>query len=982
MKDILNKEQKEAVEHGEGPLLIIAGAGTGKTTVVTSRIKYLILKKKVLPPEILALTFTDKAAREMEERVDKAMPYGYTQMWISTFHAFCDRVLRNEAIHIGLNPSYKLVTEAEAILFLRQNIFKLGLTYFLPLGNPNKFLNGLLQHFSRLKDEDVSPEEYLRFAQIQSKKLNAKRYTLDADPEEIRKTLELANAFNIYEDLKVKEGMMDFSDLISNTLKLFRTRKNVLTSYQNQFKYILVDEFQDTNFAQNTLAILLAGSKKNITVVGDDDQAIYRWRGAAISNIIQFRKQYPKTKIITLTKNYRSTEEILNKSYTLIQNNNPDRLEVKERIDKKLRSMREKKGDHVEFLFADRVENEAEQVVEKIKKLIQSDKRSYKDFAILVRANDHSQPFQRALLRHNIPYQFLGPGRLFHQEEIKDLISYLKVLYNFEDSTSFYRVITMPIFELNARDIAAILNFARRKNLNLFTAIETITNKNEQIFLKQETKEKLKTIYEMMIRHLKKVPKDTAGQILYYFLQDSGMLKSILAKKTDIDEKKSQNIARFFDKLKTYESQHDDASVFAIVDWIELSMQLGESPLAQDTDWTQNDAVNVLTIHSSKGLEFPVVFLVNLVSQRFPTRERSEQIPIPQELIKEILPEGDYHLQEERRLFYVGMTRARDNLFLTAANFYGEGKRERKISPFVYETLGKDAVENLILRQVQDQQSNNETMKQLSLIEWKTPSSTVPASPAGRYLLSSVPITYLSYSQIQTFNICPLHYKLKYILKIPTPPSSSQSFGTSVHSTLRNLYQNEKAGKKMGTTDIEAILKNSWIGEGYDNKIHEEEAFKKTKTIIANYLEENFNPKIAIGLELSFKFNLKGIRLAGRIDRVDKLGDEKIEIVDYKTGDNVPDEKKLANDLQLTFYALAAMEVKDNIFNKDPKDVLLSLYFLEKGQKFTTARTKEQLEDAKEEILKKAEEISKSDFSCSGSSICAKCEYRILCSGS
>jgi len=966
MEYILNKEQKEAVEHKEGPLLIIAGAGTGKTTVVTSRIQHLILKKKVLPSEILALTFTDKAAREMEERVDKAMPYGYTQMWISTFHAFCDRILRNEAIHIGLNPSYKLVTEAETILFLRQNIFKFGLTYFLPLGNPNKFLSGLLQHFSRLKDEDISPNEYLRWAQTQNSKLKTQKLT--TSKEEAKKNLELANAFIKYEELKIKEGMMDFSDLISNTLKLFRTRKNVLANYQNQFKYILVDEFQDTNFAQNTLAILLAGDKKNITVVGDDDQAIYRWRGAAISNIIQFRKQYPKTKIITLTKNYRSTEEILNKSYMLIQNNNPDRLEVKENIDKKLRSMRDKKGDHVELLFADRVENEAEQVIEKIKELMQSDKRSYKDFAILVRANDHSQPFQRAFLRHDIPYQFLGPGRLFHQEEIKDLISYLKVLYNFDDSTSLYRILTMPIFELDTRDIAALLNFARRKNLSLFIAIETIVNRNEEIFLRQETQEKLKTIYEMMIRHLKKVPKDTAGQILYYFLQDSGMLKSILSKKTDIDEKKSQNIARFFDKLKTYESQHDDASVFTVVDWIELSMQLGESPLAQDTDWTQNNAVNILTIHSSKGLEFPVVFLVNLVSQRFPTRERNEQIPIPQELIKEILPEGDYHLQEERRLFYVGMTRARDNLFLTAANFYGEGKRERKISPFVYETLGKDNVEKSTL-----QQSNNRAITQLSLIEWRTEKEAKDISPTSHFPLPTSKVNYLSYSQIQTFNICPLHYKLKYILKIPTPPSSSQSFGTSVHSTLRNLYQ-------MGTSDIETILKNSWISEGYNSKIHEEEAFKKAKTIIVNYLKESFDPKIAIGLELSFKFNLEGIRLAGRIDRVDKLGEKKIEIVDYKTGDNVPDEKRLANDLQLTFYALAAMEVKDNIFNRDPKDVLLSLYFLEKGQKFTTIRTKEQLEEAKEEILKKAEEIEKSDFSCSGISICTKCEYKILCS--
>ncbi|MBI1982152.1 MAG: UvrD-helicase domain-containing protein, partial [Candidatus Levybacteria bacterium] len=450
-------------------------------TVITERIKHLILKKKVRPSEILALTFTEKSAQEMEERVDVAMPYGYTQMWISTFHAFCDRIIRNEAIHIGLNPSYQLLTEAETILFLRENLFKFNLEYFRPLGNPNKFLEGLLQHFSRLKDEDIPPSEYLRWAQNQKSKV---------DENEVKKTLELANAYQKYEDLKTKEGVMDFSDLIGNALQLFRTRKNILTSYQNQFKYILVDEFQDTNFAQNTLAILLSGTQKNITVVGDDDQAIYRWRGAAISNIIQFKKHFPKTKIITLTKNYRSTEEILNTSYQLIQNNNPDRLEVKEHINKKLASMRKVRGNEVEFIHAGRVEDEAEIVAKKIQDLTRNQYR-LADVAILLRANDHSQPFIRAFERHKITYQFLGPGRLFHQEEIKDLIAYLKVLYNFEDSSSLYRVLVMPAFDFESIEIAALLNLAKKKNYTLFEALE----RTDEIFLKPQTKEKTRQKY-------------------------------------------------------------------------------------------------------------------------------------------------------------------------------------------------------------------------------------------------------------------------------------------------------------------------------------------------------------------------------------------------------------------------------------------------------------------------------------------------------
>ncbi len=962
----LNKEQKEAVEHENGPLLIIAGAGSGKTTVITERIKYLILKKDVKPSEILALTFTEKSAKEMEERVDQTLPYGYTQMWISTFHSFCDRILRSEAIHIGLNPSYKLISEAEAVLFLRKNIFKFDLEYFRPLGNPNKFLEGMLQHFSRLKDEDISPNEYLRWASREAGSRSARQTfnkKLDADSAEIEKTIELANAYKIYEEMKIKEGFMDFSDLISNTLKLFRERKNILKQYQDQFKYILVDEFQDTNYSQNELAILLAGVKKNITVVGDDDQAIYRWRGAAISNMIQFKKHFPKAKIVTLVKNYRSTEEILNKSYNLIQNNNPDRLEIKEKVNKKLISFRKQKGSPIEFFFASRVEDEAELVSKKIKEIVAQSKLNYKDVAILIRANDHSQPFVRALERRQIPFQFLGPGKLFHQEEVRDLIAYLKVLYNFEDSASLYRVLIMPVFDFEPLEIAALVNFARKNNNSLFEAMENVGQ------------EKFKKVFEMIKRHLRLAQKETAGQILYYFLEDSGLLKKYLTFTKPEDERKSQNIARFFDKLKTFEVEHEDSSIFAVLDWIDLSLQMGESPLASNMDWSENNAVNILTIHSSKGLEFKAVFLVNLVEGRFPTRERREQIPIPQELIKEILPVGDYHLQEERRLFYVGMTRARDFLFLTASNFYGEGKRERKISPFVYEALGEDFVKKLA-----SQQRSNRAIEQLSLIEWSKPEELT--SNIQRTV--SIPISYLSYSQIQTFNICPLHYKLKYILRVPTPPSSAQSFGTSVHSVLRDFYQKKINNEKLKIEDIYPLLEKTWIKEGYDSKDHEKKAFEKAQKIVFEYLKNNFSNSNPLGLEIPFQFFIpngkQSLKIGGRIDRIDKISNNQIEIIDYKTGSNVLDEKKLANDMQLTFYALAATEVNDRLFNKKPQDVVLSLYYLEAGKKLTTTRTKDQLKEAKDYILEMADKISKSDFACSHSNLCTFCEYKILCS--
>ena len=961
MEKNLNKEQLEAVKHDKGPLLIIAGAGTGKTTVITERIKYLILDKKIPPSEILALTFTEKASNEMEERVDIELPYGYTQMWISTFHSFCDRILRREAIHIGLNPSYKLLSEAESVLLLRQNLFKFDLKYFRPLGNPNKFLEAMLSHFSRLKDEDVSPEQYAQWLKRQKPKN-------EEEKEDLEKYAELSKAYKTYEELKIKEGVMDFSDLISNTLQILRTRKRILAEYQEQFKYILVDEFQDTNFSQNELSVLLAGPKKNITVVGDDDQSIYRFRGSSLSNIIQFKKRFPKAKIITLTKNYRSTKEILDRSYGLIQFNNPDRLEVKEKVNKKLISVRNITGDKVEFNYTDRVENEAEFVTKKIKEIKSAANYEYKDFAILVRANDHSEPFVRALERNRIPYQFLGPGRLFQQEEIKNLIAYLKVLYNFEDSASLFRVLNIPIFNFEGIEIAALLNMAKRKNYSLFEAMEKV----DDIFLRQEAKEKIKKITEMIKKHIKLIQKETAGQILYYFIQDSGILNELIKDKY---EKEAKNIAKLFDKLKTYEVEHKTASIFEVVDWIDLSMQMGESPLAANTDWSENNAVNILTVHSSKGLEFPVIFLVNLVAQRFPTRERRETIPIPQQLIKEILPQGDYHLEEERRLFYVGMTRAKDKLFLTASNFYGEGKRERKISPFIYEAIGTDKTNENLSRLLKRTGEGKEI--QLSLLEWSEKKQEKPEEKAK----VSNPITYLSYSQIQTFEICPLHYKLKYIFKIPTPQSPSQSFGTSVHSALRDSYQFLSRKTQINPSEIVDILKNDWINEGYHSKEHEKEAFEKAKKIVLGYLKDNFDKKnLPLALELPFNFFVKDIKIGGRIDRIDNLGNGKIEIIDYKTGNNVPSEKDLKEDKQLTLYALAATIANEKILNKKPEDISLSLFYLERNQKLTTQRTKEQLEEAKQFLIEKAEEIEKSDFLCSKNMLCKTCEYKILCS--
>lgn len=933
----LNKQQLEAVKHGSGPLLVIAGAGTGKTTVITERVKWLIAEKLAQPSEILALTFTEKAAREMEERIDVALPYGYTQMWVMTFHAFGDRVLRDEGLAIGLDTGYQPMTEADSVNLIRRHIFDFDLDQYRPLGNPAKFISALLQHFSRLQDEDVTAEEYLKHTQN-----------------------ELSQAYKTYTELKIKNGALDFGDLIFYTLKLFRTRSQILSQYQSKFKYILVDEFQDTNYAQNELVKLLAGKPANLTVVADDDQAVYRWRGAAISNVVQFKKTYPKAKLVTLTQNYRSTQEILDRAYTLIQHNNPDRLEAKEGIDKKLIAVRQVAGEPVEFIHADRVENEADAVAKKIRELLDAGHFTLtpKDFAILVRANAHAEAFTRALSRNGLPYQFLGPGRLFKQSEIKDLIAYLQVVADFTNDAALYRVLSQEYFNLAARDLIVLTNFAKKNNLSVFETCETAANK---LYLSSDTKDTLKQVVDLVHQHQGLARRQTAGQILYGFLIQTGMLKAILDYRHPIDERRAANMMKFFNKLKSFESEHEDASVRAVVDWLDLAAQLGESPMATDTDWTQNDAVNILTVHSAKGLEFPVVFLVNLVAQRFPTSERQETVPIPGELIKEILPEGDFHLQEERRLAYVGMTRARDRLFLTAADYYGEAKRIKKLSPFIVEALGESAV----------QLSSNLTV-QPSLLDWQLASQ--PPQPAKGD--QSITVNYLSYSQIQTFLDCPLHYKAKYILKIPTPPSAASTFGNTIHAVLRDFYRDP-------SVDILKLLEKHWTNEGYDNQKHAQLYFARGKKYLHQFVKHQYDPRVKPAkLEEPFTVPLTdNLKIGGKIDRVDVLADSLVQIIDYKTSIKSLTEKEASEDLQLSFYALAATRIPEPPFGQAPERVKLSLYYFEEDKWVTTTRTPEQLQAAIEQIQNYADQIAHSDFKCCGSALCKICDFKILCDG-
>ncbi len=932
VKKKLNKEQLQAIRHKSGPLLIIAGAGTGKTTVITERIKYLISKGLARPEEILALTFTEKAAVEMETRVDEIMPLSYGDIWITTFHSFCDRVLRESGLHIGIPTNYKLMTKEKSIDLFKKNLFNFSLNYFRPLGNPNKFIDSLLTHFSRLQDELISSVDYINWC----KKLkNSKTQKLSEEEKlEKEKWEELATVYKEYNDLKLKEAKFDFGDLIIKTVELFKIRPNVLNLYQKKFKYVLVDEFQDTNFGQNELVTLLVQKSKNITVVGDDNQSIYRFRGAAISNILQFTKVYPEAKLITLYKNYRSTQRILDSAYKLIKHNDPDTLEARLGINKKLKAV-SRKVSGIENLSFQTGEGEAEYVSNKITELVKKYKYNYFDFAVLVRANNHADSFIREFERKGISHQFLGPSKLFEKEEIVDLISYLKSLYDPEDNESFYRLISSKFLKIDPLKLIKIAGEAKRKSTSIY-----------ELFKENALHKKLLEIFD---RHLLTLHNKGAGEILYEYLVEMGIYEIILIKEEDI---KAKNISNFFQKVKTFENENPKAKLREVVDYINLLNEVGESPSVNDSPWLENNAVNVLTIHSSKGLEFPVVFMVNLVSDRFPSRNRNDDIPIPDELIKEELPVGDFHLQEERRLFYVGMTRAKERLYLTAADYYGDGVRQKKISPFVTEALGETAISHMPYAI----SKNN--------LEVNKP----PIKPKAYSIKPK--IEYLSVSQIETFETCPLHYKLKYIYNLPTPKTASISFGISIHETLREFYKNDG--------NLLEIFHKYFMSEGYENKKHKELFFNKGKEYLLGFLKNGYDPKIKT-IELEKKFTIKltdDLKIGGTIDRIDQISKGNYEIIDYKTGANIPTQKEVDKDLQLSVYCMAVSK----LYDVDPENIKLSLYYLDTQEKLTTYRSEEQLMEVKEKILEIRKEIENSDFKCNNSYFCQKgCEFKMFC---
>ncbi|MFC1729797.1 ATP-dependent helicase [candidate division KSB1 bacterium] len=947
----LNPEQREAVTHKTGPSLVIAGAGTGKTRVITERISYILGQKWCKNNQILALTFTEKAAGEMEERLDVLMPIGYEAIQVSTFHSFCEKLLRQYGIDIGISPNFKILEGVRQWQFMKENLFEFELSYYRPLGNPTKFIDALLSHFGRLKEELNSPENYLKFAKEREAREQSEEAKMEA-----KRLLELANAYAKYQELLEQNSYLDFSDLQYKIIELLEKRPNILKHLQKAYQYILVDEYQDTNIAQNRIVDLLSEQHKNIMVVGDDDQSIYKFRGAAISNILQFEEKYTGAKKVVLTQNYRSNQKILDFAYTSIQKNNPDRLEIKSNVVKKLTALRPGGDDSVILAHCSTIEQEVEYAVEAIKKA----EVPLSEIAVLVRANHYAQPFIEAFRKANIPYQFLSERGLYDKPEIKKLISVLRVLANPTDDISFYEVLRMPVWNIKMETIAELITTAKKQYTSVWNQIKKNT---ECEFLAK------------VIADLLEYSKDhTIGEALYRFTDTIQLYDRLLKMETIEAEERITNIATFFNKVRQFERESEYKTVIDFVAYLELSEEAGDNPSAK-FDVAGMDGVQISTIHGVKGLEFNTVFVANLVNRRFPTDNRKDPIEMPNELVHEILNDADVHTQEERRLFYVACTRAKEKLHLLHSDFYSasnaKNPRPNKRSRFIDEVI-----DEVVVTQVE---------KTVEGVErFLKPKSEILNPKFEKIPSHKSQIINFSYSQLTTFQSCPRQYQYSYIYKIPQPPSGALSFGITLHNTLLEFYRHVNQSKQaslfteydedLSYEKLITIYGEKWINQGYESKSHMEASKERGKEILElfyGHFKERI-PQIEF-LEKGFKLKVGDYTISGRIDRADKMDSGTLEIIDYKTG-KAKKQDQVDKDLQLQIYALATSECFQQPASK------MTLYFLDEDNKVSTEPDAKKFEKVKAEIVETADQINSSDFSPTPSKFtCQFCSYRKIC---
>jgi len=874
--------------------------------------------------QILLLTFTEKAAREVLDRVEQEdyLPAG--ERFILTYHAFAQRFLQEEGWLCGIPKGFRIVSEVRKWELMRDVLLAKRPPHLFHAQRPYERIGELLKLVERAKQELVSPVEFRAWADANA--------TLDEPVLAAQR--EAAFVYGEYQERLLAEERLDFDDTIYFSVQLLTQEPSVAARQSKRFAHLMVDEFQDTNFAQSRLLEQLAGADRNLCVVGDDDQSIYKFRGASVANLRRFHTVYPDSAVIRLEENYRSRGPILRAAGRLISED-PDRLE------KRLTATRGE-GRPVSVLTATSVTEEADAVAGVVKTAIDEGRHRPNAIAILLRANAHLHNFARALQRHGVAYQVSGGRGFYQQPEIKDCLAYLRAVDSPDDTVCLMRLLSLPRYAADSVQAGRWARQARDDGRRFFDLLQESTDEGAH-----RLTEDLRRFNDQALR--------LGVDDLFYELMEQTHYLDLERFLGPIERLQvSANVQKLAELIAAYCDEHPDHHLSAYLKHLDATEAAQADEEIAPLEETVN-AVHLMTVHQAKGLEFGLVIVPHMVEGRFPASRRGEGLTLPNELLKEELPAAELHLAEERRLAYVALTRAREEIVCTLAGRY-EGVKDWRPSRFLTPVRG-DGARELAASQLLAASAGGvvEVARQVEL-----PLNDAP------------PIAALSYTQVDTYLRCPQMYQYRFVFRLPTRPKPQMQFGRILHEALKDALGSIERDKPLTWAMVDSAYVAAWARERFCAP----EQAPSLQDLGRTYLRRAFDAgdlSKPLLLEQPFSLRVDGLRLTGRIDRVDRHPDGAYEVIDYKTG-SAKRAADLQRDLQLGVYALAAREV----FRFDP--LTLSYYYLETSERITVDKPQERLEEDRQTIVKVAEGIRAELFVAKPDRMkCGGCDFRLLC---
>jgi DNA helicase II / ATP-dependent DNA helicase PcrA len=966
----LNEAQRRAITHRDGPLLVIAGAGTGKTRVITERIRHLLESDPSLSGEnILGLTFTDKAAGEMKGRVVRAVGERAKDVTLRTFHSFCESLLKDT------DPKSRMLDKVDHWILLRRNLSRLRLDRYRRLAEPGQFLNDFVEFFSRCQDELVSSEDYQRYADELAAQLESERAQLDPDTlaereESVAREREIARAYRASEELLRDKNCASFGALITGAVALLERDAELRAKLQTRYRYILVDEFQDTNIAQLRLLELLVNESKNIFAVGDNDQAIYRFRGASFGSFQLFLERFASWREgqdstqfrVSLTENYRSTPNILRVATQVIGQNT-----VSADFPKKLLHPNKAEGEKIRIAELATAEDEARWVASELERIHKAGRR-WRDFAVLYRAHGHRDELVRELSHREIPF-IISRLSILEHPLIKDVIAYLRLIATPYDDIATARVLAAPCWHLTPTDLVRFAEMARKDRTRIYDVLLAQPplpfdpSHSALVELLDFATAQRKTMNRRDARHI--------VADLFEWLE-------IYQRAPVQDRPYVKRLAEF---LKEWEDKSETRKLPEFIEYLDYFEQANGAVCLEDD--APGDAVRLMTVHGAKGLEFSHVFVLRVNKNKFPQPERPRVFEFPAALMKEGEPEEQFHNQEERRLFYVALTRAEDRLTITNLT-----EKKGRVPPFIEDILMDPQVQHRdVLRlapklaPIADLASplNGEVPLATTGSLFAVPSQQPKifsriANWAETFLPAPAEPLELNPSAVDSYRKCPQKYLFRYLWSVQEGPKATLTFGRVMHQTVRRFMAEVKRGNRLPFEDVQRLFEMEWSASGFEDEYQEGE-YKKDGLEQLRALHQavmNDAPEI---LELEKKFALpieNNIILTGRIDQINSLGRGEVEIVDYKTGKpKTPNEAR--KDLQLSVYAIAAKEILDL------NPTRLVFHYLQDNERQETTCTAKQLDESQEIVQQVAADIRARNFPPKEGFACRSCAYRPIC---